>query len=492
MSIRAVWIITHEKGEHVSVRFSRRFPTVEYRAKSLAGSSYQAVPEDSAVLQLLLTELGLADPGKPYVAQRDDCLNQQRTPALELHVDSSAKGILWPVLVISRGPLILACLPLVEAGEPRPPLSSLLSVSQGLTLLEGLQSFLGGSEIKTDGDGLAPRLALMPSVLQQVCPLGTPLDVPQARAPSTAGVPAAAGSPRQPAWRTGQHRGRPAVNVALTETVRCMQYGDPSKQDLWDVYGTVTCKCDVEGVLPNVTVTLALPPNGSPLQDILAHPCVTSLDSSILNASSVDDGDGSAFSGPYKFPFCPPLEPFKLCSYTSQVPVPPILGSYQLKQQQEVNHLRVSVNLKLHESVKNTFEYCEARLPFFNRVQMSTVDVKVSSGHLDVNKEKNLLVWVLGQKFPKSREVTMEGGIRFSGQLPGPVDPLCTDLTAYIKLYFKVPDLTLSGCSVDQHSVQVYSCAKPKIVTCRALQSKEYFIWNSTGPAPVSSGQMIL
>jgi AP-5 complex subunit mu-1 len=75
----------------------------------------------------------------------------------------------------------------------------------------------------------------------------------------------------------------------------------------------------VEGVLPNVTVTLTLPPNGSPLQDILAHPCVTSLDSSILNASSVDDGDGSAFSGPYKFPFCPPLEPFKLCSYTSQV-----------------------------------------------------------------------------------------------------------------------------------------------------------------------------
>ena len=40
----------------------------------------------------------------------------------------------------------------------------------------------------------------------------------------------------------------------------------------------------------------------------------------------------------------------------------------------------------------------------------------------------------LGQKFPKSREVTMEGGIRFAGQMPGPVDPLCTDLTAYIKV----------------------------------------------------------
>lgn len=48
-----------------------------------------------------------------------------------------------------------------------------------------------------------------------------------------------------------------------------------------------------------------------------------------------------------------------------QVPVPPILGSYQLKEEQ--NQLSVSVTLKLHESVKNSFEYCEAHLPFFNR-----------------------------------------------------------------------------------------------------------------------------
>lgn len=78
-------------------------------------------------------------------------------------------------------------------------------------------------------------------------------------------------------------------------------------------------QCEVEGVLPNVTVTLTLPPNGSPLQDILVHPCVTSLDASILTACSVDENDSSAFSGPYKFPFSPPLELFRLCSYTSQV-----------------------------------------------------------------------------------------------------------------------------------------------------------------------------
>lgn len=463
---------------------------MEYRAKIIAGSSYVAVPEDLRVLQLLLSELGLSDLDKPF-ASRDDCLNNQRSPGLELRVDGHGKALLWPVLTISHGPLILACLPLVDAPpEPRPPLSNLLSVSKGLAFLAGLQTFLLSSGGKTDSEGLASRLAMLPSILLKICPLGTPLDVPQPGGPAAPTALAHAGNQKQPAWKKGLHRGRAVVNVALVETVRSMQYGNRSRQDLWDVFGTVTCKCEVEGALPNVTVTLTLPPNGSPLQDILVHPCVTSLDSSILTATSVDNYDGSAFSGPYKFPFSPPLEPFRLCSYTSQVPVPPILGLYQLKE--EENQLRVSVTLKLHESVKNSFDYCEAHLPFFNREQMSVVDVKVSSGQLEVSKEKNLLVWGLGQKFPRSREVTMEGKISFSGPTPGPTDPICIGLTAYVKLYFKVPDLTLSGCCVDQHSVQVYSSAKPRIATSRELLSKEYFLWNSTGTAPVSSGQMML
>lgn len=45
--------------------------------------------------------------------------------------------------------------------------------------------------------------------------------------------------------------------------------------------------------------------------------------------------------------------------------MPPILGSYQLNA--EDSHLKINVVLKLHESVKNNFEYCEAHLPFFNR-----------------------------------------------------------------------------------------------------------------------------
>lgn len=216
---------------------------MEHRAKILAGPLYTAVPEENSVLQLLLTELGLSDPDKSYVALRDDCLYRQRSPALELRIEGPRRGVLWPVLAISQGSLILACLPLVDApAESRPPLASLLSVSQGLTLLAGLQSFLLGSGGKADSEVLASHLAMLPSVLLQVCPLGTPLDVPLLGQSAPPAVPISSGSQKQPAWKTGLHRGRATVNVALTEAVRSMQYGNRSTQDVWDVYGTVTSK----------------------------------------------------------------------------------------------------------------------------------------------------------------------------------------------------------------------------------------------------------
>ena len=45
-----------------------------------------------------------------------------------------------------------------------------------------------------------------------------------------------------------------------------------------------------------------------------------------------------------------------------QVPVPPILGFYQMKE--EGVKIKITVNLKLYERVKNNFEFCEAHIPF--------------------------------------------------------------------------------------------------------------------------------
>lgn len=225
---------------------------MEFRAKTSAGAHYVSVPDDCDIAQLLLTELGLADPDKPYIAARDDCSRQKRSPALELCVGSLGVRTLWPVLIIVKGGLIFACLPLIEVPpDPRPPLPSLASVSQGLALLSSLQGFLCGTGGKpTEPDVLVSRLASLPSILMQVCPFGTSLDtLPQFGTLPAALAAGSGGAQKQPAWKTGVHRGRAMVSVTLTEMVTSMQYGNQKKQDQWDVHGTVTCKVSIVSCL---------------------------------------------------------------------------------------------------------------------------------------------------------------------------------------------------------------------------------------------------
>eukprot|EP00069_Balaena_mysticetus_P021324 bmy_13543T0 len=358
MAQRAVWLISHEPGTPLcgTVRFSRRYPTVEKRAEVFNGASYVPVPEDGPFLKALLFELRLLDDDKDFSESRDSCSHINKTSIYAL----------------------------------------------------------------------------------------------------------------PPTWKAGTYKGKPQVSISITE------------------------KCDLEGSMPNVTISLSLPTNGSPLQDILVHPCVTSLDSAILTSSSIDAADDSAFSGPYKFPLTPPLESFNLCYYTSQVPVPPILGFYQVKEEEV--QLKITVNLKLHESVKNSFEFCEAHIPFYNRGPVTHVEYKVSFGQLEVFREKSLLIWIIGQKFPKSMEISLSGTVTFGAKSheKQPFDQICIGGTAYLKLHFRILDYTLTGCYADQHSVQVFASGKPKISTYRKLISSDYYIWNSKAPAPVAYGSLLL
>ncbi|XP_059579331.1 AP-5 complex subunit mu-1 isoform X3 [Alligator mississippiensis] len=395
MALRGLWLVRLQPGAAAALLFSRRYPTVEKRAKTFNGASYVTLPEDSVFLKALLFELRLMDEDKSFVDHRDSCSRINKTSVYALPVGG---GDLWPVLAFQKSGLLYVCLPLVEQSlKPRPPLINISGISQAFAVLSGLLVFINSSQ-KNEAE--------------------------------------------------------------------------------------INAKCDLEGAASNVTISVNLPANGSPLQDILVHPCVTSLDSAILTASSVDGMDDSAFSGPYKFPFTPPSDVFDLCYYTSQVPVPPILGFYQMKE--EESQLKLTINLKLHESVKNAFEYCEARIPFFNRGPITHLEYKVSYGQLDLSREKSLLVWVIGQKFPKSLEISLSGTVTFGSiNKEHSVDPICTGNTAYIKLYFRIPDYTVTGCYTDQHSVQVFSSGKPKINTSRELISSDYYIWNSKAPAPV-------
>ncbi|XP_036055343.1 AP-5 complex subunit mu-1 isoform X1 [Onychomys torridus] len=489
MAQRALWLLRHEPGTPLggTVRFSRRYPTVEKRAKILNGLSYVPVPEDGPFLKALLFQLRLLDDDKDFVERRDSCSYINKSSIYGLLVGGEE---LWPVIAFLRNDMIYASVPLVEqALSPRPSLISISGISQGLELLFGIQDFLYSSQ-KNDTD-LNTKLSQLPDLLLQACPLGTLLDANLQNSLASINCSSVTQPQKQPAWRVGTYKGKPQISISISEKVKCMQYGKRDIADTWQVVGTVACKCDLEGIMPNVTISLNLPTNGSPLQDIIVHPCVTSLDSAILTSSSIDTMDDSAFSGPYKFPFTPPLESFNLCHYTSQVPVPPILGSYHVKE--EDVQLKITVNLKLHESVKNNFEICEAHIPFYNRGPITHLEYKVSFGQLEVFREKSLLVWIIGQKFPKSMEISLSGTLTFGvkGHNKQPFDHICIGNTAYVKLHFRISDYTLTGCYADQHSVQVFASGKPKISAYRKLISSDYYIWNSEAPAPVTYASLL-
>lgn len=489
MAQRAVWLIRQEPGTPFggTVRFSRRYPTVEKRAKVFNGSSYVPIPEDGLFLKALLSELRLLDDDKDFIESRDSCSHINKTSVYRLLVGGEE---LWPVVAFLKNDMIHASVPLVEQTlSPRPPLISISGISQGLELLFGIQDFLYSGQ-KNDME-LNAKLSQLPDLLLQACPFGTLLDANLQNSLDSINFASVTQPQKQPAWKVGTYKGKPQISISITEKVKSMQYGKQDLADTWQVVGTVTCKCDLEGIMPNVTISLNLPTNGSPLQDILVHPCVTSLDSAILTSSSIDTVDDSAFSGPYKFPFTPPLESFNLCYYTSQVPVPPILGFYQMKEEEV--QLKITVNLKLHESVKNNFEFCEARIPFYNRGPITHLEYKVSFGQLEVFREKSFLVWIIGQKFPKSMEISFSGTVTFGakGHNKQPFDHICIGNTAYVKLRFKISDYTLTGCYADQHSVQVFASGKPKISAHRKLISSDYYIWNSEAPAPVTYASLL-
>uniref|UniRef100_A0A663EPL1 AP-5 complex subunit mu-1 n=2 Tax=Aquila chrysaetos chrysaetos TaxID=223781 RepID=A0A663EPL1_AQUCH len=480
MALRALWLLRHDPGAGGAVLFSRRYPTVEIRAETFNGSTHVPVPSDSAFLKALLFELRLID-DHIFVEHRDTCTRINHSSVYSVRTEG---GDLWPVLAFQKSGLIYACLPLVEETlEPRPPLLTVSGLSQGLALLLGIVDYISPSR-KNEAE-MSAKIGQLRNLLIQACPLGTPLNTNiRSLNSSFDDIQEMPTDENQPAWRSNTYKGKPQVNVCITEKVKCMQYDKRDVVDMWQVYGAVNCKCDIEGSAPNVTLTLNLPTNGPPLQDIVVHHCVTSIDPAMLMSSSAEPLDDSVYNGPYKFPFIPPSDSFNLCYYTSQVPVPPILGCYQLIE--EGSQLKITVNLKLHESVKNSFEYCEAHIPFFNRGPITQLEYKVSYGQLDLSREKSLLVWVIGQKFPKSLEVSLTGNVSFgTAGKEHPTDYVCSGNTAYVKLCFRIPDFTLTGCYVDQHSIQIFVPGKPKITASRELISSNYYIWNSKAPAPM-------
>lgn len=148
---------------------------------------------------------------------------------------------------MTQNAVLYACLPLVEQTlSPHPPLINLCGISAAFALLTGLMAFLNLSQ--RNESEMATKLAQLPAMLMHACPLGTPTDtdfglmqtLSGSRGPhnSVSLVP----TQKQPAWKPSTYKGKPQVNVSITEQIRSMQYGKKDVIDVWQEYGTVTCK----------------------------------------------------------------------------------------------------------------------------------------------------------------------------------------------------------------------------------------------------------
>jgi len=110
----------------------------------------------------------------------------------------------------------------------------------------------------------------------------------------------------------------------------------------------VDCKCFLElGTEVSAIITPVDIP-GKILQ-IAAHPCVQNTDAEISK----------------KLQFSPPVGQFVLFRYdVDNVDKLPIRGYYQMKEISSTE-IKVLLQLKLQEYVRNDFVYCRVVLPFF-------------------------------------------------------------------------------------------------------------------------------
>lgn len=177
-----------------------------------------------------------------FVEQRDSCTQISHSC---VHSVATSAGELWPVLAFHKSGLIYACVPLVEGTlEPRPPLLTISGLSQGLALLLGIMDYISPSR-KNEAE-LNAKIGQLRILLVQACPLGTPLNTNICSLSSSfQDIQEMPVDKDQPAWRSSSYKGRPQVNVCITEKVKCMQYDQRDVVDTWQVYGTVNCKVSV-------------------------------------------------------------------------------------------------------------------------------------------------------------------------------------------------------------------------------------------------------
>ncbi|XP_071477313.1 AP-5 complex subunit mu-1-like [Diadema antillarum] len=317
MALRAVWIIPLPGNGPKAVVFSRKYSTVERRARIFAASQengdFVRVPNEEVLYQNVLDELGFNYPSNKFIASRDSCDKAFQKPVFEV---TTKEGKLWPVIMVEKYGFLFCCLPLVESStSARPPLIDIPGVSVGFSLLYQLADILGS--LPRNIDVTHPKLQELNNFLSQAAPFGTVVDsnptTVKAAVSGRVCSQAISAHSKQPAWRPVVPKSKPLLHFAITEEIRAVLYNRDDVDDVYQLFGAITCKAELEGAMPEVTVNLTVPQDSNPIENLVIHPCVAASDP--LNVQP-----GELASTVRKFHFNPPAEMFILCHYTATAP----------------------------------------------------------------------------------------------------------------------------------------------------------------------------
>ncbi|PIK58746.1 putative AP-5 complex subunit mu-1, partial [Apostichopus japonicus] len=490
MSLRGIWVFSLPGATH-GILFSKKYPSVENRARILNKDGYVKLPTDDAMREAVLAELGIVHPIEMFVESRDSCSRKLQKPVFEI---TTSNGILWPVVLYEKFGLLLCCLPLVESVE-RPPVIDVLGISLGYALLLQMIDVIG--PVQQGVDETHPQMVDLHSYLCQAVPFGTLTDIEQAtvfdaisgRIDSSYVV----SDVKPPSWRPISVKCKANISFRVTEQIQAVLYNRPDVWDVFQIYGSVSCKADLEHPAPLIAVHLSVGKDQPRLQNILVNSCV----------SMVDDENRTKGEGHRTITFIPPRERFVLCKYTAAIsptqlsaPNTSTTDPFQtwFSDLPQLHHVlsdggkpgiaRISASegalrndglsrrgeiimkVKLSKG-KNMFEYCEVQIPFHNRGPIIYKENTQSTGEIVITNDKRTLAWRIGQKFPsRSHEVTLEAKLKFGNRssiIPGQDDPFCVGLNSFAMIYFKIPDYTHTSATIDQRSLRVQPNAKPKV-----------------------------
>jgi len=482
MAFRAVLILdpnVNEKGK--SVVFKRSFAGIEKQFKHYVGEDgYRKIPTN--ITQLLIDAIKLKTNQNTKVTELYlDDVTIETPPVYDiLHVKTS------PIVAFYKFGLIFSC---VMYDESLATAQSIISGAHVLaySMLENMATYLGTNNSIEE---FQCKLLDLHKYVMVGLPYGVPIELninTVLQMTSTVQVNSIVPKVKSPAWRPVSHKGKQLLNLSIVESVSALLFDKEDIENTCEIYGSITCKADVEES-PEIIVQLIGPIESGTLNQMVYHPCVQVVDdiAPVMKRAGNDNKIYEMESGSRKIRFCPPPQEFSLCHYKAKIDLDelPIHCFYQMKGDEQ--SLFILIQIKLNKKMKNTFEKFEVFIPFFNRGPISSINVVQQSNNVVTYNNRAGLIWNLGNKIAsKTNDACLEATIKFDATKSSVlIDDQLVHLNSYVMLNWRMTGFTYSSLMCDQKLVELYPNSKVKINSVMEFKTVEYKVWNSHGDIP--------